>query len=542
MLNRIRLAPVLVSAALIAGAATLASPSATTAAAESDIPGIPMPGAVATGLLGGPIYDVVYRLDVQPGYVIVAGVTGTAGTDFDLYLFDASATTVVSNRGLLAKSTGPTSSENLSYPSFAGGTYYVDLNGATDVEGTYTLTVQLVADQAAPVASLLLADGRPAVNTTSVNVRVTASATLSGIGQMAFSPDGVTFGAWQTYTAQTTWTFPPGDGVKRLWAKVRSGVGVESAVTQDAVLLDTVPPSPSSIDPVPGASVPDLRPTFRVSFNEPIEPSSWTQLGLVVQAANGQLVDGTYTYDLLSTTGTFVPGANLIPGAQYVVTIGQVRDVAGNVALPLSSWTVTPLRPTSLGMSISRGLVAAGDEVILEGTASGLDGEDVLLSIRPGGSTSGSEIGPFVPDAGRLTSSQAPAMTTWYRWVYPGSPTNSASQSPELRVLVRRAVTLIGASAESTRTVTAGATVSLVAKVTPSGPVAKLSFQRYRYDATRRTYVYGGSFGRTTDANGLARLDWVSSVGRYYWRALVLPSPEYANNITPMYRWTVSPR
>src|SRR5439155_21608059 len=148
--------------------------------------------------------------------------------------------------------------------------------GATAVEGTYTLTVQLVADQGVPVASLLLADGRPSVNTTTVNVQVTASATLSGVGQMAFSPDGVTFGAWQSYTAQTTWTFPPGDGVKRLWAKVRSGVGVESAATQDAVVLDTVPPSLSSIEPAPGGSVASLRPVFTVGFNEPIDPASWT--------------------------------------------------------------------------------------------------------------------------------------------------------------------------------------------------------------------------------------------------------------------------
>jgi len=304
------------------------------------------------GRLGGPIYDVVYRVDVQPGYVIVAGLSGRAGTDFDLYLFDSTATTVLSNQGLLAKSTGPASTESLSYPSFAGGTYYIDLNGATDVEGTYTLTVQLVADQFAPIASLLLADGKPTANTTTVRAQLTAFAGLAGIAQMAFSQDGITFASWQAFTVETTWTFPAGDGTKTLWAKVRSGVGVESAPTRASYVLDTVPPGLTTVNPVPGSSVSDLRPTFTVQFNEPVDPLSWSQLGLVVRAATGQPIDGAYAYDAASRTGTFRPNADLSPGTVCVVTVGQVRDLAGNVIQALPSWTVTSLQPTALGIDV----------------------------------------------------------------------------------------------------------------------------------------------------------------------------------------------
>ena len=44
--------------------------------ATSDIPGVPLPGPIAAGRLGGAIYDVVYRVDVPPGFVIVASLTG----------------------------------------------------------------------------------------------------------------------------------------------------------------------------------------------------------------------------------------------------------------------------------------------------------------------------------------------------------------------------------------------------------------------------------------------------------------------------------
>jgi hypothetical protein len=541
MATHTRLASVAISTILLA-TATMSNPSPTTAGPESDIPGIPLPASVATGYLGGPIYDVVYRLLVQPGYVIVAGLTGPAGTDFDLYLFDSTATTVVSNQGLLAKSTGPTSVENLSYPSFAGGTYYIDLNGASDIEGTYTLTVQLVADQTAPVASLLLADGNPLINSTTVTVRLTAFAPLSGISEMSFSPDGVTFGAWETYTLQSTWTFPEGDGPKRLWAKVRSGVGVESAPAQDAVILDSVPPTPISINPVPGESVASLRPAFTIKFSEAIEATSWTQLGLIVQAANGQRVDGAFTYDEASDTGTFVPSADLLPGTPYVVTIGQVRDLAGNVTAPLTSWTVTPKQPTSISISVSPQIVPTGSAVVISGVTIGLDGEVIALAIRPSASTVATDNGPFVPQAGRISVSQVPAVNTSYRWRYLGSPTSAATESHELRVLVRRGVSLVGVSPTSTRTVAALTKVTLVAQVTPAGPGAKLSFQLFRYDSARRAYVYGGSFGRTADSAGTASVNWTPPPGRFYWRVAVLPSPEFANNITPLYRWTVTSR
>src|SRR3977135_1723490 len=65
------------------------APTARAADPSADIPGVGLPGPGVAGRLGGAIYDVVYRLTVAPGFVIVASLTGDAGTDFDLYLFDS---------------------------------------------------------------------------------------------------------------------------------------------------------------------------------------------------------------------------------------------------------------------------------------------------------------------------------------------------------------------------------------------------------------------------------------------------------------------
>ena len=111
---------------LIAAANLGALPGAAVAADNPhNISGVPLPGPAATGKLGGPVYDVVYRVDVPAGHVLLASMTGSAGTDFDLCLFDSSATDIYAEPPVsqVAKSTFPTSTESISYPSIGGGTY-----------------------------------------------------------------------------------------------------------------------------------------------------------------------------------------------------------------------------------------------------------------------------------------------------------------------------------------------------------------------------------------------------------------------------------
>lgn len=518
----------------------LLAPAPASAGPESDIPGVPLPGPVVAGQLGGPIYDVVYRIEVPAGHVLRASLTGDPGTDFDLYLFDSTATTVLSNQGLLAKSTGPASTELVVYPSLAAATYYLDLNGATDVQGAYTLTVQFVADQSTPVVSVLLADGRPTANSTTVTVRVTAYSPGAGVADMAFSGDGASFGPWERYTVMSTWTFAPGDGVKTLWVKVRSETGVESVPASSSIVLDTTPPAVVAISPVPNSTMAGLRPTFLVGFSEPIEPTSWMQLGLIVTDASGRVVAGSYAYDAPARTGRFIPDSNLTPGAPYFVTLGTPRDLAGNVVGSLGTWTVTTLIPTALSLAASARVVVPGASVNLSGLADVPSGAPVYLETRLGAETEPSSRITVQPQSGRFTITVTPAMNSSYQLTYPGSSIADAAQSQVATVLVRRLVELVRLSPTATRTVPAGRRITLTAQVTPTGGGARLSFRLYRFDLARRAYLYAGSYGRVTGTDGRATLTWTAKPGRWYWRVAVQSSLEYANNISPVYRWTVT--
>ena len=148
-------------------------------------------------------------------------------------------------------------------------------------------------------------------------------------------------------------------------------------------------------------------------------------------------------------------------------------------------------------------------------------------------------IGTIVPSGGRYSLTLVPPMNTDYRVSYSGSAVASAA-SADAAAIVRRTVSLPGLSASTRQAARVGRPVTLRAQIAPAG-VATVSFRLYRYDASRRHWVYAGSYGRSSQADGTASLTWTPrAVGSFYWRVVVYPTPEFANNISPVYRYTVS--
>jgi hypothetical protein len=504
---------------------------------ESDIPGIALQGTVVSGQLGGPIYDVVYRVQVPAGYVLVAGLSGTPGTDFDLYLFDSSAATIQGTTGLLTKSIGPASGEAISWPTRIGGTFYLDLNGATDVQGAYTLSVQVAPDPTPPTAVLVVAGGATRVGTPLVSLQVAGFDDLSGVTEMSLSPDGVNYLSPVPLESPLEWTLSPGDGMKTIWVRVINGVGLASAPVSASVVLDTAGPTATPVTPADGATVTTARPVISVQFSEPIVESTWKNLGLVVQAGQGGIVPGSYLWYPSIRTGTFTPSTDLVPGLIYFLTVADVQDLAGNrVTAP--TWTLRYLRPASVTAVATPRVVVFGSSVKLGGSVTLPAGESLQLEAREGAATAYTPIGPVAPSAGGYTVALTPAMNTYYRVGFPGSPTTVAA-SAEVRVLVRRAVSLLGSGSSTARTAQAGRPVTITAQLTPGG-VATVSFRLYRYNAAGGRYVYVGSFGRSTGTDGRASLTWTPSVGRWYWRVSVPSTPAFANNLSATYRYTVS--
>lgn len=532
----------LVVAASVVSLAGPASPVRAAAAPGADIPGVPLPGPVVTGTLGGPVYDRVYSISVAPGNVILASLTGAPGTDFDLYLFDSTATTVLADPpvGLVAKSTSDGSTESVSYPSRSGGTYYLDLNGATDVEGAFRLTVTIQADSVPPAVTLRIQGGAASVADPTVTLTIVAQDALSGVDVMSFSVDGSTWLPWQPYVPTMLWTFPSGDGVKRLWVRVRDRAGNVSATVEASTVLDTTPPTVVAVSPAPGTVVGSLRPEVRVTFSKSMTPVWWATGGLSVRPlAGGPDVPGLYTYDDPSRTGMFTPSVDLVAGTIYQAQLNTLYDTAGNKLEPYPAWSFTPKLPVPLSLALMPSAVTAGGSAVVVGTATMAAPAAVEIQARPEGGASWTTIASQFPDGtGIVRASVAPSVNTIYRLHVAGTATMADSTSAAQTLTVRTSITLAGLVPGSS-IVRAGKVQPLLAQLRPAAGGVVVTFRMYRWDAKAAAWKLFVQTTRKSNADGLATWSWTHRVGKWYLRATSAATPTNAGGTSAVYRWTV---
>ncbi|MCL6560757.1 MAG: VCBS repeat-containing protein [Firmicutes bacterium] len=95
--------------------------------ADDNVPGVPLPPSPVIGTLDEYTDFIdVYSVQLNPGDVLSASITGPAGTDFDLYLF-APGTIDVYYADPVAGAAGGSYPDSFSYtvPAGGGGTYYL---------------------------------------------------------------------------------------------------------------------------------------------------------------------------------------------------------------------------------------------------------------------------------------------------------------------------------------------------------------------------------------------------------------------------------
>jgi hypothetical protein len=518
---------------------TIAPGTVSAADPLDEIPGLPLPGSVVTGRLGGPIYDRVYQVDVPAQRVLLLSLTGSVGTDFDIYLFDATATSVYAKTGLVAKSTGPTSSEVLAYPSVGGGTFFIDLSGFSDIEGDYRLTVKIGADSTPPQVSLVLDGGAPATFDPDVSVTVVATDDLSGVDSTQFSLDGTTWLPFHPYTPSVAWHFDGDDGPRTLWVRVSDRRGNVSAPTHASIVLDRVLPFVVARSPGPGAVIAAARPVFSVTFSEPIRPGSWLSFGLILQDGGGTPIFGTYAWDPATSTGTFTAGSDLQIGASYVVSLGSIVDLAGNPVASPGSWTVRPLAAPGITLAAKPRVAARGATVRLTGSVDDSPGGAFLLE-RLGANGTWSVVEPLLPDAGgAFFSEQVVGQNTSFRVAYSGNEVSAPTTSPGVRILVRRSVSLAGPGPAVVRSAAVGKPITVTAVLGPTGPAVPVTLTLSRYDAAKRTYRVVARLTQTS-SDGRTSFRWrPSTAGRYIVQLSTAATAAYAGGQSSSYRWIV---
>jgi hypothetical protein len=94
-----------------------------------------------------------------------------------------------------------------------------------------------------PPTGIIVINSGAAYTSSSLVVLSLSATGPSPITQMRFSNDNTNWTAWEAYAAAKAWTLSGGDGIKTVYFQVKDTVGLSSLISNDAITLDTIPPT-----------------------------------------------------------------------------------------------------------------------------------------------------------------------------------------------------------------------------------------------------------------------------------------------------------
>jgi hypothetical protein len=101
---------------------------------------------------------------------------------------------------------------------------------------------KIILDTTSPGGpSIEINDGAQKTDSTKVTLKINANDDTSGVYQISFSNDGLTWSDWENYTQTLLYTLPEGDGTKTIYFKVKDKAGNTAGPVSADIILDTTP-------------------------------------------------------------------------------------------------------------------------------------------------------------------------------------------------------------------------------------------------------------------------------------------------------------
>lgn len=215
---------------------------------------------------------------------------------------------------------------------------YADDNGGDDLVEIDGWSLDFAwADTVSPSGAVVVNGGAATTSTQSVTLSLNATdpAPATGVSQMRFSNDGVTFSAYQPYATTAAWTLTSGDGVKTVYAQFRDSEGNQSAVVNDSITLtlpDTTGPTVTKTTPKNNAKNVKVTTKVKVKVSEALKSSTVTKKTVFLKAkGSSDKVKAKVTYNSSKKMIVLTPNKALKKNKKYNVTVTtKVKDVAGN--------------------------------------------------------------------------------------------------------------------------------------------------------------------------------------------------------------------
>jgi subtilisin-like proprotein convertase family protein len=211
---------------------------------------------------------------------------------------------------------------------------YAADDGSDDLVEIDSWSLQISwADTQSPSGAVLINGGAATTSSQSVTLSLNATDPVpsSGLAQMRFSNDGVTFSAYQAYAVTAPWTLSAGDGTKTVFAQFRDADGNQSAVTSDSITLDAL--GPHSTKTTPKNKAKDVKRTTKVKIkaNEPLAGGSVSKKTVILKVKGGDTVKAKVSYNSAKMMIVITPKNDLKKHTTYKVKVKtSVKDLVGH--------------------------------------------------------------------------------------------------------------------------------------------------------------------------------------------------------------------
>jgi len=132
---------------------------------------------------------------------------------------------------------------------------YWSVDNVDNVE-THHLLTNIKLDKTPPSSgSIVINNGDAYATSISVTLNLSAADSTSGVAQMRFSNDNVTWASLEPYATSKAWNITSPEGVKTVYVIYVDNAGLNSQAYHDTIVLDTAPPTISILYPDMGAQI-----------------------------------------------------------------------------------------------------------------------------------------------------------------------------------------------------------------------------------------------------------------------------------------------
>jgi len=205
---------------------------------------------------------------------------------------------------------------------------YWSLDYSGNDEAPHKMLTDIKLDKTPPAGLILINGNASCANSTQATLTLLANDSISGVAQMRFRNDNLTWTPYETYGSSRDWTLETNEGTRDVYVQFRNNAGLASTAYSASIILDTVPPTIIDISRTPNGNVqPSQSVTITVNASD---ATSGTKSVSLTYNVNSSLAWFDFPMTLNQTTHVYeyvMGGQQASMHVEYRIT---AYDNAGN--------------------------------------------------------------------------------------------------------------------------------------------------------------------------------------------------------------------